>query len=269
MVVEYGQGMTALRGQREMTFEIHLPQLVRGAALKPLERPGGRGRGAQPAMPAHDRRDGTQRRHLQHPRIAQHPPDLARTPSRMVLAHRHHRRLAWHRRTPRLMVAPPRPILQTRRTFAAVTRHPLICDRRTDLVAPAQLANVGSRLQAKAHKTPYADPPPSGPSRPWLPPRLFILAKCPPCARTGVHHVPGPNTRERVRVWVLIHSRNIRRIGAEGESAARVHCRFRCTLTRHAICWRKSRADLSRLAAADQVRSRGRGHFHAHKERGQ
>ncbi len=152
MVVEYGQGMTALRGQREMTFEIHLPQLVRGAALKPLERPGGRGRGAQPAMPAHDRRDGTQRRHLQHPRIAQHPPDLARTPSRMVLAHRHHRRLAWHRRTPRLMVAPPRPILQTRRTFAAVTRHPLICDRRTDLVAPAQLANVGSRLQAKAHK---------------------------------------------------------------------------------------------------------------------
>jgi len=35
----------------------------------------------------------------------------------------------------------------------------------------------------------------------------------------------------------------------------------RCTLTRHAFCWRKSRADLSRLAAANQVRSRGRGHF--------
>ena len=36
---------------------------------------------------------------------------------------------------------------------------------------------------------------------------------------------------------------------------------LRCTLTRHAICWRKSRADLSRLAAANQVLSRGRGHF--------
>ena len=45
MVIEYGQGMTALRGQREMTFEIHLPQLVRGAALKPLERPGAAGAG--------------------------------------------------------------------------------------------------------------------------------------------------------------------------------------------------------------------------------
>ena len=43
--------------------------------------------------------------------------------------------------------------------------------------------------------------------------------------------------------------------------AARASSKCICTLTRHATCWRKSRAGLSRRAATDQVRSRGRGRY--------
>ena len=123
MIVQHGQRMTAAAIHRDVTLEVHLPQLVRRGPLETLERPVfERLRRVKPAVTAQNLRHRRGRRHPHDTQIKQPARQFATAPGRVRVTQRDNlsldpgiaaRRAA--QRTPRTICEPGLARLRWRR----------------------------------------------------------------------------------------------------------------------------------------------------------
>ena len=195
MVVEHRQGMAAPAiAKCHPAFKVHLPQQFRRSLLKSLLRHSASQWINDATMPAENlvhRRD----RRLCHPFACETALDLARTPRRMRIAHRHNALFDRLLRSSRARVRTPGAIRKL--PIGSPASKPLVPGVRMDPEPAADLPPVRPFLHRKLNKlTPlvhYRHLPPRHGWPPWQP-NLHAMMMCRPCPRTPVGYVSGPNT---------------------------------------------------------------------------
>ena len=159
VIVEHRQRMAAPAGHREMTLEIHLPQLVGFGALEANMRPGMLRAAIELAVAAQDIADRACCRHRPAARLAHRPGDLAAAPG--VVARRPDpQHLGFHSRlgSRRAGVRPARAIRQPARALRLVTLQPLVARAHDRSRNAGTDRSHSPRAPAQARQTPPATP---------------------------------------------------------------------------------------------------------------
>ncbi len=198
VIIERAQRMAPALTQGKMTFKVHLPQLIGCRTLKALK---GLGSAAllrrYQLVPMQNPGDGAGGRQIRMPKILQAAAQLARSPSRMFPAQRHHPIFDHHLGSSRTGLRPARTIGQTFQSTAVVSFQPLVSHRGADAKPTAQQPYIRIGLTSQVHKLKsyryqiFHRPRHSDHTLPTL------SAMCPPCPRTPVHYVPSPYTSWR------------------------------------------------------------------------
>ena len=189
VVVQHRQRMATSAPEREVTFEVHLPQIVRRGVLEAPDRARRAALSSlqQPAA-TQDLGDRRGRRRRSTLRL-EHAANLAPAPGRMRLADRHNPRFHLVGRAARASQRSTRAVLQPQPTFGVIPSEPQICCRRADPVAPAELANVrpaSPRQPAELLPVRHDRTLPEWHGRP-----SSFCQRCSPCLRTPVQLVSG------------------------------------------------------------------------------
>lgn len=140
MVIENRERVAAYAARGEVSFEVHLPEVVRLRLLEALEVAQRPDRRVQHRVPAQDLGDGRGRRDLGTAQRLQPPGDLVASPGRVLFAQGQYFGFHLRRSTPRTPMPPARPVPQTTPAFCLIAPQPLVTCRCADLISAAQPA---------------------------------------------------------------------------------------------------------------------------------
>src|SRR5229473_2690017 len=212
VIIEHGQRMTTLAvAQSKVTFEIHLPQLIRSLLFKALVAARHLVKLRRHAPVSLQDRMHSALGHRRTSGSLQTPFDLARAPA-ILIANRQHLFFYGRGGAARRMLRPPRSISQPRGSGLLVSLTPFVSRLSADPKPLAQFAEIASwltrqrqKLLSQAH------------GRTLLPRHVALLKRfschcllCYPCLWTPVTHVSGLNTEVGAEVAHTIRCRRNR-----------------------------------------------------------
>jgi hypothetical protein len=153
MIVKHGQRVTSPIDNRDMSFKVHLPKIVRSFSFKPL-----------PSMvftrflmvnqpiASQNIGDCARSRHSLQAQRLKSSVDLSTTPSRVTFSESNHSLFNLIRSNPRNGFGSPRAICNTRIAMAPISSYPLVSGFTANTKPAAKFAKIGSFFKSQEDK---------------------------------------------------------------------------------------------------------------------